>query len=166
MNTGPIFNRLHCISLQLTIICNELTTLKLCNAFSADGYDVNFIYKVKIVYCLWYQLGCKTTWMWSEIKELEKETNRFFWLFNSWRTQNPFFEELSPKANHRRLCVREIWWRLGYQACFSVLLRKRSGGGREQTTKKETACNDFGLFPTFDFFSSPGLTLERIKSQQ
>ena len=54
MNTGPIFNRLHCISFQLTIICNELTTLKLCNAFSADGYDVNFIYKVKIVYCLWY----------------------------------------------------------------------------------------------------------------
>ena len=52
MNTGPIFNWLHCVSFQLTIICNELTTLKLCNTFSADGYDANFIYKVKIVYCV------------------------------------------------------------------------------------------------------------------
>ena len=34
------------------------------------------------------------------------------------------------------------------------------------TKKKETACNDFGLIPPFEFFSSPGLTLERIKSQQ
>ena len=37
-------------------------------------------------------------------------------------------------------------------------------GGKRQ--KKETACNDFGLFPPFEFFSSPGLTLDRIKLQQ
>ena len=40
--------------------------------FSANGYDVDFIYKVKIVCCAWYQLECKTTWMWSWIKQLKK----------------------------------------------------------------------------------------------
>ena len=50
-----------------------------------------------------------------------------------------------------------------------VLVRSRGremGEERGQTTKKETACNDFGLFPPFEFFSSSGLTLDRIKSQQ
>ena len=51
MNTGSVCKWLHCISFQFIVICNELTTLKLSNMFSADGYDVDFIYKVKIVCC-------------------------------------------------------------------------------------------------------------------
>ena len=50
-----------------------------------------------------------------------------------------------------------------------VLVRssgREVGEEGDKRQKKETACNDFGLFPPFEFFSSPGLTLERIKSQQ
>ena len=41
---------------------------------------------------------------------------------------------------------------LGYQTCFGALLRKRNGGGGGQTTKMETACNDFCLFSAFCVF--------------
>ena len=58
-----------------------------------------------------------------------------------------------------------------YEKGWDIKLVSECSSGREvgeegANDEKETACKDFGLFPPFEFFSSSGLTLGRIKSQQ
>ena len=56
--------------------------------------------------------------------------------------------------------------KVGISSLFQSALAEEKWGRKGANDEKETACKDFGLFPPFEFFSSSGLTLGRIKSQQ